>query len=299
MSIANILIPDFALIALGLLLRRYGGFAEDFWRGLERFVYYLLFPALLFGALAGGRVTFGAAGGLIATALVFTAIGMGLGYLAKPLFQPPAMVFASGFQCAFRFNSYVGLAILGGLHGLDGVAVFGLLVGVMVPIANVVAVWALAHHGDGRIWGELARNPLIISTLAGMLWSALGLPLPTIAATTLHFLGEAALPIGLIAVGAGLHLEALTERKRLMAYLIVVKLLVLPTVAFFVARAIGLRGVYFDSALVLAALPTASSAYILATQMRGDGRLVASVISLNVALAVVTLPAWLWLRQFQ
>ncbi|KPK67218.1 MAG: transporter [Acidithiobacillales bacterium SM23_46] len=296
MSIAELLVPDFALIALGFLLRRYGGFADEFWRGLERFVYYILFPALLFGALARGGIRFGAAGGLIATALIFTSAGIVLGYLAKPLFSPPKMVFASGFQCAFRFNSYVGLAILGTMHGLDGIAVFGLLVGVMIPVANVVAVWALAHHGDGRLWGELARNPLIVSTLAGIAWALFGLPVPTIASTTLHFLGEAALPIGLIAVGAGLHLEALTERKRLMSYLVAVKLLAVPAVGYVTARAFGLTGVYFDSALVLAALPTASSAYILATQMKGDGRLVASVIALNIVAAIVTLPFWLAMR---
>jgi len=296
MSIAELLVPDFALIALGFLLRRFAGFADEFWRGLERFVYYILFPALLFGALARGGIKFGAASGLIATALTFTAAGIVLGYLSKPLFSPPKMVFASGFQCAFRFNSYVGLAILGGLHGIDGIAVFGLLVGVMVPVSNVVAVWALAHHGNGKLWGELARNPLIVSTLTGITWAVLGLPLPSIAGTTLHFLGEAALPIGLIAVGSGLHLEALTERKRLMSYLVMVKLLVVPAVGYVTARALGLTGIYFDSALVLAALPTASSAYILATQMKGDGRLVASVIALNIAAAIITLPFWLALR---
>lgn len=296
MAAAELLIPHFALIALGFVLLRYGRFGEAFWSGMERFVYYVLFPSLLFGALARGGISFGAASGLIATAVVFTAAGMGLGYLAKPLFSPPPMVFASGFQCAFRFNSYIGLAILGGLHGLDGVAALGLLLGVLIPAVNAVAVWTLAHHGDTKVFRELARNPLILSTLTGAVWAVIGLPLPSIAGSTLHFLGEAALPIGLIAVGAGLKLEALTERKRLMAYLVAVKLLAVPAIAYFTSRALGLQGVYFDAALVLAALPTASSAYILATQMKGDGRLVASVITLNILFAILTLPLWLSLR---
>lgn len=296
MTIAELLIPDFALIAVGFVLRRYGGFGEEFWRGLERLVYYVLFPALLFGALARGRIELAAASGLIATGIAFTVAGMVLGYLAKPLFAPPPMVFASGFQCAFRFNSYVGLAIIGGMHGLDGIAAFGLLLGVLIPLVNAVAVGALAHHGEARVLRELARNPLILSTLAGGTWAAFGLPLPTIAGTTLRFLGESALPVGLMAVGAGLQLQALTERKRLLAYLVAVKLLAVPAVGYLVARAMGLSGAYFDAALVLAALPTASSAYILATQMKGDGRLVASVITLDVLAAIVTLPFWLALR---
>ena len=296
MSVTELLVPDFVLIALGFLLRRHARFPNEFWGGLERFVYYILFPALLFGALARSRIEFAAAGNLILTGLVFTATGVVLGYLAKPLFAPPPMVFASGFQCAFRFNSYIGLAILGGLHGLDGIAIFGLLLGVMIPLVNVIAVWALAHHGDGRLFSELVRNPLILSTLGGIAWSIGGLPLPAIAGTTLHFLGEAALPIGLIAVGAGLHIEALTERKRLLTYLVAVKLVAVPAVALFTARWLGLAGAYFDAALVLAALPTASSAYILATQMKGDGRLVASVIALNIVAAIFTLPFWMGLR---
>ncbi len=296
MSVAELLVPDFALIALGFLLRRHGGFGEAFWRGLERFVYYVLFPALLFGALARGRIEFAAAGGLIAAGVAFTFAGIVLGYLARPLFAPPPMVFASGFQCAFRFNSYIGLAILGGLHGLDGIAAFGLLLGVLIPLVNAVAVWALAHHGDAKVVRELARNPLILSTLAGIAWAALGWPLPAIVGTTLNFVGAAALPVGLIAVGAGLQLLALTERKRLLAYLVAVKLLAVPAVAYAVGRSLGLQGAYFDAALVLAALPTASSAYILATQMGGDGRLVASVITLDIVVAIATLPGWLALR---
>jgi malonate transporter and related proteins len=295
-SIAELLVPDFALIALGFALRRYAGFSDEFWTHLERFIYFVLFPALLFGALARGQIEFAAAAGLIGCGAAFMAAGMLLGYLAKPLFAPPPMTFAAGFQCAFRFNTYIGLAIIGGLRGVDGVAVLGLLVGFMVPLANLAAVWTLAHHGNGRVIRELGRNPLVLSTLAGIAWAAIGLPLPGIAATTLHFLGESALPIGLIAVGAGLQLRALTQRRRLTAYFVIVKLVAVPAVAYVVARAIGLQGAYFDAALVLAALPTASSAYILASRMGGDARFVASVITLDVIAAMVTLPFWLALR---
>lgn len=293
MSIDDLLIPDFTLILLGFLLRRYASFSSEFWRNLERFVYYVLFPALLFGALAGARVDFATAASLIETGVIFMLSGIALGYLAKPLFRPPPMCFASAFQCAFRFNSYLGFAILGSLYGRDGIAAFGLLAGFMVPIANIASVWALARHGNARWLNELARNPLVLATFAGLIWAALQLPVPNAASSTIGFLGKAALPMGLIAVGASVRPFAFGARKGLTVYLLTVKLLAVPAIAFVAASWFGLTSTYFAAALMLAALPTASSAYILTTQMGGDGELVASLTALNVLAAMVTLPLWL------
>jgi len=295
MSTTGLLASNFALILLGVLLRRHGGFGEDFWRGLERFVYYVLFPALLFGALARSTWEFSAAAALIQTGVAFMAAGIALGYLGRFLFAVPPASFASGFQCAFRFNSYIGFAVIGGLFGQEGVAAFGLLTGFMVIMANVASVWALAHHADSRWLPELVRNPLLVSTFAWLAWALLGLPLPEVAGAMLDFLGQAALPMGLISVGTGLRLMGLGRFKGFSAYLTVVKLVIVPAIAYAVAQALGLSGVYLAAALLLAALPAASSAYILTVQMGGDGRLVASLITLHLVVAVLTLPLWLGL----
>ena len=293
MSTVNLLAADFALILLGYLLRRYAGFAAEFWSGLERFVYYVLFPALLFGALAETRWQFETASALVQTGMIFLGAGMLLGYAGKFLFTLPPASFASGFQCAFRFNSYIGFAILGSLYGQDGIAAFGLLAGFMVVFANVASVLALARHGERGWLRELMRNPLILATFAGLIWAALRLPLPRAISSTLQLLGEAALPMGLIAVGAGLRLLGIGRFKAFSVYLLAVKLAAVPAIAYMTATWLGLTGPYFAAALVLAALPTASSAYILTVQMGGDGRFVASLIALNVLVAVVTLPIWL------
>jgi len=293
MSITSLLASNFGLILVGYLLRKYGGFAAEFWRGLERFVYYVLFPALLFGAIAGTTWEFASAAALVETGVAFMAAGVMLGYAARFVFTVPDSSFASGFQCAFRFNGYIGFAIVGGLYGQPGVAAFGLLAGFMVILANVVSVWALARHGEGRVLREMARNPLILSTFAGLAWATLRLPLPEVAASFLAFLGEAALPMGLVSVGAGLRLLGLGRFKAFSSYVTGVKLVAVPAVAYLVGHALGLSDVYFAAALVLAALPAASSAYILTVQMGGDGRLVASLITIHLLAAVLTLPLWL------
>lgn len=293
MSTISLLAANFALILLGVALRRFGGFREEFWRALERFVYYVLFPALLFGALAGAQWQLATAAALVQAGVGFMVAGIALAYAARWVFALPEASFASGFQCAFRFNSYIGFALMGGLYGQEGVAAFGLLAGFMVILANVASVWALARQGGGGLLGELARNPLVLSTFAGLGWAVLGLPLPQSAAFTLEFLGAAALPMGLISVGAGLRVTGLGRFKAFSAYITVIKLVLVPAIAYLLARALGLTGVHFAAALVLAALPTASSAYILAVQMGGDGRLAASLITLHLMVAALTLPLWL------
>ncbi|MCG5516077.1 MULTISPECIES: AEC family transporter [unclassified Ectothiorhodospira] len=297
MTTLQILIPTFALIVAGFLLRRHAGFNPGFWSDLEWLIYYILFPALLFGSLARHPLEIQSAAGMIYTGFIFMLAGMALGYLGQRWMRLGQQEFASAFQCAFRFNSYIGFAILGGLYGAEGVAVFAILTGFMVPLANVGAVWALARHGNHGLLRELARNPLVLSTFAGLAWSLSGWSLPTMIDTTLGFLGEAALPLGLIAVGAGLQLAGVGRHAPAIAYLTLVKLIAVPAISVGAAMLFGISGVYLAAALVLAALPTASSAYILAVRMGGDGQIVAALIATHTLAAAITLPLWLFLIQ--
>ena len=111
MTVATLLLPDFSLILIGFILIRVTRWGAEFWIGLEKFVYFLLFPALLFYATARTSFDFLIVGKLVQTALAALAVGIAGGWLAKPLFRPGAMLFESGVQTAFRFNSYIGLAL--------------------------------------------------------------------------------------------------------------------------------------------------------------------------------------------
>jgi malonate transporter len=296
MSTALLLLPDFALILLGFALRRMLQLGDHFWSGVERLVYYVLFPALLFNALLRTRIDWTAAAPLLATAFAALVGGMLLGLLGRALLRLPPRTFASVFQCAFRYNSYIGLAVAGKLYGADGIAVMGIVVGAMVPPANIAAVWMLARHGEVGIWRELVRNPLILATVAGLLGNVAGLALPSPLTQFLGRLGEAAIALGLLAVGAALKLhgrESLGVGRAGTAWFLAVKLLALPLVAWWMARWFGLTGLYRDVVLVFAALPTASSAYILAVRMGGDGASTAWLISASTLLAMITLPFWL------
>ena len=295
MSIAFLLFPDFSLIALGVVLYRFGGFSESFWSGVERLVYFVLFPSLLF--LSTATTHFGSSGTwwFIATGCALTLSGVALSFAIKPFFSGHSSLFASGAQTAFRFNSYIALAIAGRLAGNDGVALMALLLGTNVPISNAAAVWALARHGQVGIVGAMLRNPLILATVGGLAFNATGFHLPEYLSLTLGRLGNASIALGLIAVGAGLRLSATAAPRTLLAAWLAIKLMVLPAFALFLALHFQLTTLQREIVVMFGALPSASSAYILATRMGGIGSLVAFLISASTVISIFTLPLWLLL----
>jgi malonate transporter and related proteins len=291
---ALLILPNFVLILVGLVLARRFDYGRDFWSGLEKLVYYVLFPALLFRSLAVAKIDFAQSGWLAASACAFTLAGFALSLLARPLFHLEEKFAAAASQCGYRFNTYVGLAIAGSLYGTQGVALAALLLGVMIPLANFCAVAVLAKHGQRGFLAELARHPLVVSSLAGFAWNAAGLPLPGFADQTLSLLAQTALPAGLLAVGAAMRIEAGQGPIAAHAWWLAVKLAVVPAIAWGLARAIGASRVDAQVLVLCAALPTATNAYILAIRMTGDGRAVATQVTVGTVIAMVTIPAWLY-----
>lgn len=284
------LLPDFALIVIGFALCRWTPLDRPVWDGAERLVYYLLFPALLFTAIVRNPLQPGDALPLAAGAWLVTGSGIALAYALRAAPGVQQRLHASGAQVAFRFNSYVALAVVERLAGAPGLASIAVVISVVVPLANVAAVWPLARHGGHGYLRELARNPLILATVAGLAFNLLGWRLPDLAATTLGRIGGAALPIGLMAVGAGLRLGALREGPGLAAALLAVRHLALPAVALAFVWAFSLSPVQQVVLVVFAALPTASSAYVLAVRMGGHGGYVAGLVTLSTLLGMLSLP---------
>jgi hypothetical protein len=293
MSAALLILPNFVLILVGLALARRFDYGRDFWEGLEKLVYYVLFPALLFRALATAKLDFAQTGWLVAAACGFTVAGFALSLAARPLFKLDQQLHATGSQCGYRFNTYIGLAVAGSLFGTPGVALAALLLGVMIPLANLGAVAVLAAHSERGFLSELVRHPLVVSSLAGFAWNLAGLPLPGFADQTLALLGQTALPAGLLSVGAAMRLERGQGPLAAHAWWLTVKLAMVPAMACALAGAIGARGLEAQVLILCAALPTATNAYILAVRMTGDGRAVAAQITAGTVLSMVTIPLWM------
>jgi malonate transporter and related proteins len=293
-SVAWLLVPDFLLIGLGWLICRRTPLNRPVWDGVERLVYYLLFPALLFETIVRHPLSLGTAAPMAAAAVALMLLGI---LLALALGAWPGVdkrAHASGAQVAFRFNSYVGLALASRLAGSEGLAGMALLLAVCVPIVNVAAVWPLARHGGQGIMRELVRNPLIVSTVGGLVFNLLGWALPEVVALTLSRMGAAALPLGLMAVGAGLTMGALREAPGLAAALLCIRHVVLPAAALLLVAGLGnplgLAATQATLIVAFASLPTASSAYVLAVRLGGHGGYVAGLVTVSTGIAMIGLP---------
>lgn len=294
MSILTILLPDFILILIGFLLMRYTAWRTDFWAAVEKLVYYLLFPALLFYSTSRTSLDFQTDGKLLQVTVFATLAAVALAWMAKALFRTGPMIFESGMQTAFRFNSYIGLAVASRLGGEQATSLMALIIGFSVPICNTAAVHALVHR-TGGLFLELAKNPLLLATAGGLLFNALGFALPELLAPVLSRLGNAAIALGLMAVGAGLQVSGLREGKPLAAYLLGVKLVALPLIGYWAGKWIGLPALQHQVAVIYCALPTAPTAYVLAVRMGGNGPFVAFLVSASTIAAAFTLPFWLGL----
>ena len=291
MSVTTLLLPDFVLILIGFTLMRATNWGAPFWAGLEKLVYYVLFPALLFYSTARTQFDFVVTGKMLQVAITASLCAIALGWLAKPFFKTGPMIFESGVQTAFRFNSYIGLAAATRLAGESGTSLMALLLGFCVPICNMAAVHALAHKSGGLL-KELAKNPLLVATASGIAFNLAGIRLPEEIAATLSRLGNASIALGLITVGAGLRLSGLREGKGIAVYFTSVKLLALPAIAYGLGRWLELSPLQLQIAVAFCALPTASSAYVLAMRMGGNGPFVAFLVSISTLISTVTLPLW-------
>ena len=290
-----LLLPDFLLIVLGFVLCRWSALNRSVWEAAERLVYYLLFPVLLFNSILTSPLHPAASLSLAGAAILTVAGGVVLAMALKWLPGVDARLHASGAQVAFRFNSFIALALSERLGGPQALAWIALMIALCVPLCNVAAVWPLARHGGHAYGRELLRNPLILATLGGLLANLAGVHLPAAVGTTLQRIGLAALPIGLMAVGAGLRLGGLKAAPGLAAALLGVRHAVLPLLAIGITSAplLALPAGQRVVVVLFAALPTASSAYVLAARMGGDGGYVAGLVTVSTLLGMVSVPAWL------
>ena len=293
MSNALLLLPDFLLIALGCLLCRRSALDRPVWEAAERLVYYLLFPVLLFNSILKSPLQPAQTASLAAASLGVMATGIVAALAIGRWPGVDARRHVSGAQTAYRFNSFIGLALAERLGGPAGLAWMALCIALCVPLANIAAVWPLARHGGHSYGRELLRNPLILSTLAGLLANAAGLKFPDAVSTTLQRIGLAALPLGLMATGAGLRIGGLKTSPGLAAALMVVRHALLPALAIGLTAALALPSEQRLIVVLFAALPTASSAYVLAARMGGDGGYVAGLVTLSTLLGMISVPFWL------
>lgn len=293
-NFAQLLFPDFSLILTGYLICRFTPLNRPVWAQVEQLVYFLFFPVLLFHSILKSPLDISAAGNVVAAGWALGLGGIAMAYSVPywPGFKGhvAARQHAASAQIAFRFNSFIGLALAERLAGPEGLQVLALLIGVSVPLMNIGAVWPMARHGERGFLGELVRNPLIIGTASGLAANLLGFSIPGWAEPTVSRIGGASLTLGLMAAGAGMQLSALNHAKLLGVAVLLIRHLLMPLLALGLCVVFGLNAVQSTVLLMFSALPTASSCYVLAARMGYDGAYVAALVTVSTVLGMVSLP---------
>ena len=300
LAVVQAVAPIFFLIILGWAFRKKGfPGGEPFWTAAERFIYFVLLPCLFFRVsaqanLSGSEIWTAPCALGIAILIVSAAL-----LAARRRLPGDGPAFTSIFQGSIRFNGYVALALIGPLYGERGLAITAAAFGLVIPLVNILCIFALNRYGthsDAKKSGfvpmakSLFINPLVLSTMGGMAYNFLGLPLPRFAGEVFRILGEGALGFGLLAVGAGLRLQALKNAKAVVMIANVAKLILLPALTYAVAIGINLPAEAMPTAITLAALPVATSTYIMAKRMGGDADLMAGILTTQTLLSAVTIP---------
>jgi predicted permease len=299
-SVFASLVPVFLIIATGWLCRVTGFVEDKHWVGMERVTYVVFFPALVIDTLARAdlaSVPVLSVGGALIGSILLMSGGL---ILARPALQRVLDLdgpsFTSLFQGSTRWNTFVAIAIAGSLFGQRGVTLMAVAIAAMVPLLNVLALYAFVRYAGGprqsalQIVRTFVTNPFIWSCAVGLVINLILPPLPKAIGAYIDIIGRAALCAGLLVVGAGLDIKRLARPGPTHFLAVALKLILLPIIAVTLARALGVEGADRAVAVIAAAVPTASAAYVLSRQLGGNAPLMAEILTLQTVIALISMP---------
>ncbi len=292
--ILNHLFPVFALLALGSLLRRTHTTTEAFLAVSDRLVYFIFFPALLFWKLGGAppNLADDLNLALAANAAVLCVYGLSTACIVAA--EIGAFQAGSFSQSCFRINTYIGMAVSISAFGEEGGRRFAVLIGLTIPILNVLSVGTLIWFGSRRpsaakritqTLRALLLNPLILGCLAGIAYGRLTSGFPPFIDNTLRLASSVTLPLALLSIGGMLTLQGVRSHWRLAFLASFFKLAVLPTLGYFWLHGFGVQGLSFSVGMLYFALPTSTALYILSAQLHSDTELASTAIAFSTLLA--------------
>jgi len=295
LNVFEIVLPVFLIIGLGYTIKRTGLVNGDFFAQINKLVYYVCLPLLLVYKIAGADFSSSFNFNLVIATSAGVACCFALAYLYGKWRSFPAPVHGSFCQGAFRGNlAYIGLAIVFNAYGDMGLTRAGILLGFLVPVLNFFAILALVlpqqHQQTSlkEIIKELVTNPLILASLAGILWSFFQLPMPVILDRTFGIATGMTLPLALISIGGSFSLAGLKGDIWKAALAVSIKLLVLPLITGIFMVLLNVSGLDFAVGLLMAGAPTAVATYIMACRMGADGDLAGTIVMVATGFSAVS-----------
>ncbi len=298
--VLNTLFPVFAVIFLGSGLKATGFVPRDFFAASDRLVYYIFFPAMLFWKIGVGQPATGIDLSLFPAALCAVLLVFAVSTLYILLSGMPAYQAGSFSQSCYRFNTYIGMAIIQKAAGDEGIVLFAVMIGFIIPVINLLSVSILIWFSGKsyrpkeklqHLIRAIVTNPIILGCLAGIAFSATGLPLPLFIDNTLSLVSMLTLPLALISIGSAFSF------KKIEGYLLpsvaaaFCKLVLLPAAGLFFMIWFSITGAAFQTGMIFFCLPTSTAIYVLSSQMNSDTELASASIVVSTLFSVFSLSA--------
>ena len=302
MNIVATIIPIFVIIILGWLARVYGFIRNEFIAPANRLVFYLAIPAMVFRSVSRASLNSHFDGKVVGLAMLSMCIVFGVAWILARKAAMPRGRRGSFIQNSFHGNlGYIGLAVSFYYLGPEGFVKASILAGFLMILQNLLGVVALqvnAPHNSASQsrWLpalKIAGNPIILSALAGILVSMTALPVPLVLGRCLDILGDLALPLALLIIGASLSFDMVQSKLKAVLACGLLKLILLPAIGFILYRLFNVLPEAYLPGIILLASPTATVTYVMSKEMQGDSEFAVATISLNTLLSSVAYTIWL------
>ncbi len=298
MIVLNALFPIFGLLILGRLLKSLKLTNDSYLKISDKLVYFIFFPIMLFWKVGGAPHSEGDQFLFVTV----TLLALGLMFIISTLvirFGPVSAFAAGSFsQSCYRFNTYIGVAVILNALGEAGIAYFGILIAITIPIVNVFAVatliWFSGYEKDlkkrSRIFVKaLIGNPLIIGSFAGALYARLVGFFPEFIDNTLQLMSMVTLPLALISIGGALSFKGLQKHLTLSLLGASLKLCIFPLVGYLLYQLFTIDGVAFKTGMIFFCLPASTTIYVLSSQLNSDTELASASIVVSTLLSFASL----------
>lgn len=296
-SVVAELLPVFILILIGWGVRASRIVSAEAFGQVNRFGYFVLYPAFLFTLTSTADLAGGEAGRFVLALLLGVGALVAIAISLRPLFGADGgPSFTSVFQGGVRWNGFVLLAAAPTIYGTEGPHLIGIAFGPLVLVVNLICVIVLARWGANganslrAIIDQIIANPLILGCAAGLLAQLFHVRHFGPVSTVLSMLGGAALPIAIMCVGAGLDFKAVRAARWKVAGASAFRLLLAPLVMWGAGMLVGLTPLAAAVAAGVGATPTAAAGYTLSREMGGDSQLMAAIITATTLLSFLTMP---------
>ncbi len=302
MSILATIVPIFAVIAIGMTAKARGLLPPEFLAAANRLVFYLAIPAMVFSAIARASLEVHFKPLVAAVTLGAMLAACILAWIAAAIVRMEPRRRGAFIEDSFHGNQgYIGLAVALYFLGPEGLARASILTGFMMILNNSLGVVVLQLHapagghgaGGFEAAARMAKNPVILSALGGLLLSASGVGLHPVLDRSLAILSGMALPLALLIIGASLSFDLMRSRLAALFGCSLIKLVLMPGIGLAAFLALGIAPEDFLPALILLATPTATVSYVLARQMRADHEFAAGAITFSTLFSALTYTGWL------